>query len=356
MTIRLGRGEARRTKTQARQNMLQLSLTLPLKMSARMKFAIPLALLLSVQAAAAQTAALPPADQVETVTSEAPKTPLEKAIAGFVKSYATPTFSVGKIPKWARGICPATVGLTAELNLGVTALLRQVAARIGAPVAAKEPCDTNVTVIFTRTPQAVLDDMAKNHQALLGYHEVSQVKRIATMSHPVQAWYATATRDNNGVLIPDSAVHDPQCESDIADLKEFPPMTPAWMVAYQNVYRHCGGVQVTGNRLNDGLRSEFGAATIIVDVGKLGELGIKPVANYVAMLALSQTQTFEACQPLLSIVNVMTPGCDESLKPDSLSETDIAYLSALYKTNPDIMLAGQQSSIAHQMETALGGH
>jgi hypothetical protein len=307
-----------------------------------MRIAIPLslALLLSAQCAVAQSGgkAAPLDDQhIDTVQVTAAKIPLEKAINNFVKSYAAPSIQSGKIPKWASGICPTAEGLTPSLNLGVPALLKNVAAQVGAPVAAKAPCNMNVEIIFTRTPQAVLDDIAKSHEDLLGYHDVAQTKRIATMSHPIQAWYATATRDYNGVLRADDSQQFDKCMSIWRDPKR------------------CT-TKVTGNHLNDGLRSEFSYVTIIVDVNKLGELGIKPVANYVTMLALSQTQAFETCQPLASITNLLTPGCDATFKPNTISSNDIAYLKALYKMNPDNMLAGQQSDIAHQMETALGVH
>jgi hypothetical protein len=303
------------------------------------------------------------------VTVEASKIPPEKVIAGFVKSYAAPSIHSDKIPKWAQGICPIAEGLSPSLNLGVPALLKQLAAQVGAPVG-KEPCNTNVEIIFTRTPQAVLDDIAKNHEDLLGYHDVAQIKRISTMTHPIQAWYATATRDNNGLLRSDSAQENPLCvvaqqqlSQDFADAEAkstrtggVAAMPPSYPNDLNKVSLYCGGVAVTGNRLNDGLKSEFNYVTVVVDVSKLGELGIKPVANYVAMLALSQTQAFETCQPLASITNLMTPGCDATFKPNTLSSNDIAYLKALYKMNPDNMLAGQQSDIAHQMETALGAH
>ncbi len=332
-----------------------------------MRVALPSALMMLFSTlAGAQT---PPAEApVETITSEAPKTPLEKAIAGFVKSQAAPTASAAKIPRWAQGVCPATFGLAAEQGSGVDALIRQVAAKVGAPAAAGVPCRTNVMVIFTRTPQAVLDDIAKNHEDALGYHEVSQTGRIATMRYPVQAWYATATRSSSGTLSADSAQQSPRCaDADTAvqaicggqrfvlDSNKTPALDSCFQ-ALQNYFRYCGGTRSTGSRVADGLHGELAFVTIIADANRLGELGIRPVANYVAMLALSQTQVFDACQPLASIVNLMTPGCDAALKPQALSQTDFAYLTALYRMNPDALLAGQQSSIAHQMETALEAH
>lgn len=293
---------------------------------------------------------------VETITTQANKLPLEKAVAGFVKSYATPTVTAGKIAKWAAGICPVTLGLTAVLNRGVSALLKQVAAKVGAPVATKADCAPNVTVIFTFTPQALLDDIAKNHEKLLGYHDVAQTGRIATMRHPVQAWYATATRDYKGLLRSDNAEHDPRCESDLEDFKNIPPTNPEWLIISGRVNRECGGAYTAGSRLNDGLRSEFAAATVIVDAGKLDGLGTFPVANYAAMLALAQTQTFDACLPLPSVVNMLTPDCATALKPDALTEADMAYLSALYKTDSSSLVGIQQSRIAHDMAAKLSKH
>lgn len=319
-----------------------------------------IAFLLS-QAAIAQSGVAQAGAPVETVTSEAPKTPLEKAIDGFVKSYAAPTMAAGKIPKWRNGICPAVAGLTAGENLGVAALLRQVAAKVGAPVVTGQSCNPNVMIVFTASPQAVLDDMAKNHEALLGYHEISQLRRIATMQHPVQAWYATATRSSNGSLVADSAQQTPRCADAQAEASSVCGseihITDAYSAcssAVQNLVRYCGGRQSAGSLVNDGVHSEISFVTVVVDTGKLGEVGLKQVANYVAMLALSQTQSFETCEPLVSIVNVMTGGCSETFKPDALSESDLAYLGALYRMNPDGKLTYQQASIAHQMEAAVG--
>jgi len=299
---------------------------------------------------------------IDTVNVEANKIPPDHVIHDFVKSYASPSMKADKIPKWASGICPVAEGLSAEENLGVAAFVKQVATKVGAPVATNVPCNMNVEVIFTRTPQAVLDDIAKNHEYLLGYHDVAQTKRIATMSHPIQAWYATATRDNNGILSLDGAPPRPECEGARMQLDSdeatylFNVPAAILIPDLNSIQRYCGGMAVTGNHLNDGLRSEFSYATIVVDVTKLGELELEPVANYVAMLALSQTRSYEVCQPLVSITNLLTSVCDVSFKPNTLSDNDMAYLKALYKMNSDNMLQGQQSDIASSMEKNLGAH
>jgi len=317
-----------------------------------------LVLALSAQPAASQSAGVPqPAsNHIDTVDVTAPKLPLDQTIRNFVKSYAAPSVLANKIPKWASGICPITEGLAPDLNAGVTAYLKLIAAQVGAPVDKKEPCPkANVAIVFTRTPQAVLDDILKNHTDFLGYHEDSQLKSAATMNHPIQAWYATSTRDYDGFLhldVPPSGA----CEGATMEFLDFPPPGTSVADLFGRVSELCGTPAVSGRRANDGLRSEFSRVTIIVDFNKVSQLGVRPVANYIAMLALSQTQAFDTCQPLLSITNLLTTGCDAALKSDELSINDIAYLKALYKIDPDMMLGIQQSSIADQMKTELGGH
>jgi hypothetical protein len=314
-------------------------------MGAHMRIAIPLslALLLSVQAAAQTAGAPPPPDKhIDTVTVTGPRD-VEKAVNSFVKSYAKPTPLMGKFARWSAGspLCPKAVGLSTVFNVFVSERIRTVAGMAGAPVQTKAPCTPNMVVLFTPHPQALLDAIRSSHTDLLGYHFVAQEKSLTTVSHPIQAWYATATRDYNGVLqVDDAQAYDDCLAINGGGIKALLACSSASM----------------GTRLIDGEHSEMSTVTVVVDNAKIVGLPLGAVADYIAMLALSQTQAFETCQPLASIVNLMTPGCDVSLKPSELSQSDSAYLKALYKVNPDLLGQGQTSGIAHQMETALGGH
>jgi hypothetical protein len=71
------------------------------------------------------------------------------------------------------------------------------------------------------------------------------------------------------------------------------------------------------------------------------------------MLVLSQTQTFETCLPLASIANLMTPDC-EGKKAQSLSESDLAYLKALYKIDANALGTLQTSKVSNEMRRTLG--
>jgi len=304
----------------------------------RMRLAIPLflVLLLPIRAAAQpMPAAPPPAQPIEDVTVEAPRIPQEQAIHNFVDSSVQPSFFSGKMTTWQTGVCPETQGLITELALSVTKRLREVAAQVGASVDTKPGCKPNVLVYFTREPQALLDQLVKQNEDMLGYHEVSQTRQLATIRHPIQAWYATATRDENGEVGLDNASM-PCMECVFTGRKNF--------------------IFVAGNRAGrDGLRAELGRVTIIGDLGKLDDYDTRTLADYVAMLALSQVQAFETCQEIPTIMNLLVPACGLDRQTKSLGEIDLAYLGALYHTDPNLAFQYQKIEISHQMEDRLKG-
>src|SRR6202034_671057 len=99
---------------------------------------------------------------------------------------------------------------------------------------------------FTIQPQILLDGIAEKTPSVLGFHYAAQRKKLATVSHPIQAWYATATADRNGdVQIDDS---------------------DGFRTAF-----------VEGSLLRTGLRSEFALVTIVADLDKIDGYEIGPV-------------------------------------------------------------------------------
>jgi hypothetical protein len=277
--------------------------------------------------ASAQTMAAKP--EVETVTSTASKSVPEKQIHDFVRTYshqASPV--IGKLAQWSRRapLCPKAVGLSPAFNVFVSDRIRSVAKTVGAPLQTKVTCNPNMVVFFTPHPQALLDTIRHGHPGLLGFHDIAQAESLARVTHPFQAWYATATRNYYGTLMFDSG------------LTKYIAIPP------------------TGALLDDGLNSEIMAVTVVVDSAKIIGLQLGAVADYISMLALSQTKAFETCQPLASITNLMTPECAASLKSNTLSQYDIAYLTALYRMKPDTIQVAQQSTVADEMKAILNRH
>jgi hypothetical protein len=299
-------------------------------------------LLIACTAGATAQPARAPTENV-TVTG----TRSQEVLENFVESFAAPTRMTGKIARWEDGICPVTVGLRLAATRFVTQRVRDIAAKVGAPVNGQESCKPNIEIVFTTSPQPLLDNIRKNDEAFLGYADNSaQRDKLATVVRPIQAWYTTATKDLRGNTHVDTSK-----VAGIGTAVEVPCdlCTSGKMTLY---YAASAG-SVTGSRLGDGMRSDFYHIIIVADPQKLVEYEVGPLADYIAMLALTQLNSLDTCQQLPSIVNLLAAGCER--KVDALTDNDIAYLRGLYKMSPGRTLRMQQDEIAYGMEKGLEG-
>ena len=281
------------------------------------------------------------AQPAERVTVTGTKEPPPLAAEHFVQRFTVASPITGKTARWMDGVCPITVGLGKKYADYVTANLRAVAKEAGAPVNAQADCKPNIEIVFTTTPQTLADSIRKQHPFYLG-HASSETQRdqLARVTHPIQAWYMTAMRDLRGTLLWDS----PRMAGSGEEIR-IPCKGCA--TGYMNLSSAVGATAVTGGRLGDGMRSELYHVIIVAEPGKLLSYEIGTLADYIALIALSQVASLDACQPLGSIVNLLAPACANA--PAGLSVNDKAYLRGLYSMSPDGNLRMQQDGIAQVM-------
>jgi len=294
-------------------------------------------LIFGFTASAEQPAAPPQGAPVENVIVTAPALRSEKALDNFIIGHAAPSPLLGKIALWKTGICPVTIGLPDKFNLFITQRIIRVATAAGAPLDAHEPCRPNVAVLATPEPQKLLDFIRQKRVALLGFHYRPQAERLATVTLPIQAWYSTATEDFWGLIEADLPNGD---------------LGYGVMSTRGNIRRF----HVSGSRTGDGLKSEFTTAVIVVDTNKIVGQEIGSLADYIAMLALSQASSYDTCQSVPTITNLMASGCGADMKPAAMTDIDMTYLRGLYRMDAGSSYLGQRGSIAYEMKKDLGGY
>jgi len=278
----------------------------------------------------------------ENVTVSGQKLAPEEKLRDFIRGYTARSGVGAKMARWKAGICPIVTGLPEAHSKFVIERVRQVAGQVGAPVAAAG-CKSNIDIVFTLHPQVLLDGIRKKHHVLLGYHDAAEEERLATVSHPVQAWYTTQTVDLQGsTSIDDKLRNHGGFYIDNPGGMQYPPI----------FVPDAPAVHVTGSHLGDGLASELFHVVITVDLARVQGQTVGALADYVAMLSLAQTQAFETCEPVSSITNLVSAGCDAGLNAGGVTANDLAYLQALYRIDPRGSFAHQQGDLAYQMQNA----
>jgi hypothetical protein len=259
--------------------------------------------------------------EIPDVAVMPPSPPTDQELAGdslhqFVAHHATVHhFNTGvtrNLAHWLGGkqsICPLTLGLDPGYNAFVTARLRALAAYVGAPVQTDPQCKDNVQILFTTHPQEKMDDVIKWATVYFRNRYSGGMRNLIAFrsDHAIQGWYMTGGGINTDVAL------------------EGLNVLPVWPQITQN-YVDRG---TTGTRLGGG-GSGIGIVILIVDTTKVVGYTIGTIADYLAMLSLSVAQSPDHCDPLPSILDLMSSSCGTREMPTAITAGDLAFLKALY--------------------------
>ena len=285
------------------------------------------------------------------VTVKTPILPAAQELSGdslsqFIAHHATvryvTTSTARNLARWRGGkqsICPLTVGLSPADDAYVTARLRALAAYVGAPVAPDPHCKANVQIVFTSNPREKMDDVVQWATTAFGIrYSGGQRDLIAYRSdHAIQGFYIT-TRGGASVLNTDVA---------LAGLD----VQPIWPQVEQ---KYLGSGRL-GTRLGGGSGSGIGIGMVIlvVDTTRAAGYTIATLADALAMLTLSVAQSPDHCDPLPSILDVMSSSCGTREQPATMTAGDLAFLKALYYLNTGLGPSLSRSQIQDNMTRQL---
>ncbi|HWZ63172.1 MAG TPA: hypothetical protein VNX02_09140 [Steroidobacteraceae bacterium] len=278
--------------------------------------------------------------------------PSEQELAGdslyqFIMHHATvhyvSTSTARNLARWRGGrqsICPLAVGLTPDYNAFVAARLRALATYVGAPVESDPQCKTNVQILFTNDPGESLDAVFKWATGAFGIRYSGGMQDLLAYQsdHAIQGFYIT-TRGGSVVLNTDVA---------LVGLD----VLPLWPRISQQYL----GAGRSGTRLggDPGSGIGIGVVILVVDTTKVAGDAIGTLADTLAMLTLSVAQTPDHCDPLPSILDLMSSSCGTREKPTAITASDLAFLKALYYLNtglgPSLSRAAIQDNMMRQFK------
>jgi hypothetical protein len=289
--------------------------------------------------------------EISDVTVTVPTPPTDQQLVGnslyeFIVHHATTHYgnssTARNLARWRGGmqsICPSTEGLPPGYDAFVTARLRAIAAYVGAPVQSNAQCKSNVQILFTNNPREKMDSVMNwaTGVAFYGRYAHGGGDLVAFRSdHAIQGWYMT-TRGGGIVLNTDVA---------LVGLD----VLPIWPQITQNYI----GTGTTGTRLGGGSGIGIGIVILLVDTTKVVGYTIGTIADYLAMLTLSVVQSPDHCDPLPSILDLMSSSCGTREMPTAITAGDLAFLKALYYKNvsfgPSLSRAGIDDNMMRQFK------
>ena len=286
----------------------------------------------------------PQSTTVAPVTVEAGPKPtpkvIEKQTHTFVEGYAaTPNAEIEQIGRWRDSVCVQVLGLAQAQGAAIKARVEEVAAQVGLKPA-KPGCTADVEIVFSDNPQGVMDKVAQQREYLLGYYHRHDHDRLKKVTRPIQAWYVTATYggggDVAGALF--AGVSNMQVHEEVIDDPENPAPTS------------CGDNRFFSKCLESVFKNVF----IVADSKALAGRDTGMIADYLAMLALSQPKSLDACAGLASVLDVFAPsGCGGREPPDGFTQADAAYLTALYAADGEGVKTQEQTDISTRMARIL---
>jgi hypothetical protein len=296
--------------------------------------------------------------EVQVTASKLDQRTLERVTSQFAKSHGAANAAVHQIGRWRMEVCPGVSGLQPAARAFVSRRVTEVARSVGAPTrdAGKggKGCSANVMIVFTSEPQQLLDHVAKAYPALLGS---ARSPGDSVSRHAIQSWYVTGTKVDGwnpiatGSLAPmitalqmgvDASTPGGAVASDGARVD------PAYGAGFTGFGR-------SGSYVTKGFASELLQVFVVVDTGKVAGNSLSSISDYIAMLALTRMDSLDGCNTLLSIIDLLSSGCGDRQKPQTLTDADTAYLKALYSSNLEMNLNIEQGDIRDRMVKAITG-
>lgn len=272
-----------------------------------------------------------PADPMTVTAERLTRGALRAQASRFVRTMMADTRS-GQNARWFDKLCPTTIGVRDDVGRLFTDRIADVARHVGLEMNADPNCDPNIAVVFTTDPRALTRMIDKRQNGALGSNLPARDRSLLFKSVlPVRWWHST--------------------QSEGADGKQFGPGAAGLAasaglpaeVTYNNNAR--------ASRIDLPSRLRITGAVVMVDIGRMGQVPVSALTDYVAMAALVRLQMKPSEPPEGTIMAMFDPGAPQF---EGFTEQDERFIEALYDSKANVEGWRQRADMAGRMaDTAL---
>jgi hypothetical protein len=246
-----------------------------------------------------------------TVEGRRQREETKQQIQAFIKSVANPRWDES-LATWQIPICPLVAGMPLDMGEFMLRRVSEAAKNADIPLAG-EKCRPNFLIVVTAHPEDLVKEWWRRYPRSFNEHRgIGAIKQFELLPQAVRIWH------NVDDGCPGTLTYD--IAANASNRKAFPFPSCS----------HEGGL---GSRLRQEVVRVITSFIAIVDTDRIKTLNIGQLADYIAMVGMTEIRLDNRMSPAPSILNLFS-NADES-RPQELTVWDKAFLKALYNTYPD---------------------
>ncbi len=250
------------------------------------------------------------------VTIEAQRRTLHHQVHSFVYDLTFREDTVDSLARWQHPICPLVAGMPVEQGEAVLARLSQIAGAVRAPLGPRD-CKPNFRVVLTSEPEALLEKWWHRDRFIFGRipppNGAQPIQQFIHSTRPIRVWYNTDIIGNSGETPSDSSF-----------------LLGGKGTEYQ-------GVPVVRSGKSPHMSWDallmLSSVIIVVDARQVKGYSVGQIADYVAMVGLTQVNQDFKPEAAPSIMRLFAASSPAEPRPEGMSSWDQAFLKGLYTTD-----------------------
>jgi hypothetical protein len=245
-------------------------------------------------------------DRDIVVTGRAEKDPSRSEISRQARAITRPQNMYHEpLARFEDPLCPGILGMKVEYAQQMVDRIRYNAEALDLWMGDEEGCRPNFIVAFVKDGQGELSALESKHGYLFRDLSVAERTELVAQSGPARVWTTTAMRTRDGMPVGES--------QGLTD----PPVVSMWM-AHSKIYL--------------AVREDITQVVVLFDADEIAGKSLIQLADYATMRGLARTRPVED-DPMMDTILTLF---HSDAPPPALTESDQAYLGALYDSIPNM--------------------